>query len=47
MALTDTAIRAAKPGKRPYKIYDRDGLFFGEHEKSGNGAGVIYRVHSP
>jgi hypothetical protein len=29
MALTDTAIRTAKPGKRPYKIYeyDRDGLF--------------------
>jgi Arm DNA-binding domain len=27
MALTDTAIRGAKPGKRPYKVYDRDGLF--------------------
>ena len=27
MALTDTAIRATKPGKRPYKVYDRDGLF--------------------
>ena len=27
MALTDTAVRGAKPGNRPYKIYDRDGLF--------------------
>src|ERR1700722_89299 len=27
MALTDTAIRATTPGKRPYKVYDRDGLF--------------------
>jgi hypothetical protein len=27
MALTDTAIRQSKPGKKPYKIYDRDGLF--------------------
>jgi hypothetical protein len=27
MALSDTAIRATKPGKRPYKVYDRDGLF--------------------
>jgi integrase len=27
MALTDTAIRGTKPSKRPYKIYDRDGLF--------------------
>jgi integrase len=27
MALTDTAIRATKPSKRPYKAYDRDGLF--------------------
>ena len=24
MALTDTAIRATKPGKRPYKFYDRE-----------------------
>lgn len=27
MALTDTAIRGSKPGKKPYKLYDRDGLF--------------------
>jgi hypothetical protein len=27
MALTDTAIRGTKPSKRPYKVYDRDGLF--------------------
>ena len=27
MALTDTAIRATKPSERPYKVYDRDGLF--------------------
>ena len=27
MALTDTAIRGAKPSNRPYKLYDRDGLF--------------------
>jgi hypothetical protein len=27
MALTDTAIRGAKPSKRSYKVYDRDGLF--------------------
>jgi len=27
MALTDTAIRGAKPGAKPFKIYDREGLF--------------------
>lgn len=27
MALSDAAIRAAKPSKKPYKLYDRDGLF--------------------
>ena len=27
MALTDTAIRSAKPGTKPFKMYDRDGLF--------------------
>ena len=27
MALTDTAIRATKPREKPYKVYDRDGLF--------------------
>ena len=27
MALTDTAIRVAKPGLKPYKMYDGDGLF--------------------
>ena len=27
MALTDTAIRGAKPGTKPFKLYDRDGLF--------------------
>jgi integrase len=27
MALTDTAIRGAKPGSKPYKVYDREGLF--------------------
>ena len=27
MALTDTAIRGTKPDKRPYKVYDRNGLF--------------------
>ena len=27
MALTDTAIRQIKPRDRPFKIYDRDGLF--------------------
>jgi integrase len=27
MALTDAAIRGTKPSKRPYKVYDRDGLF--------------------
>jgi Arm DNA-binding domain len=27
MALTDTAIRGTKPGKKPFKIYDREGLF--------------------
>ncbi len=27
MPLTDTAIRGSKPGTRPFKIYDRDGLF--------------------
>jgi hypothetical protein len=27
MALSDTAIRAAKPGARNYKMYDRDGVF--------------------
>jgi integrase len=27
MALTDTAIRGKKPGKKPFKMYDRDGLF--------------------
>jgi hypothetical protein len=27
MALTDTAIRGTKPGQKPFKVYDRDGLF--------------------
>jgi integrase len=27
MPLTDTAIRGTKPGQKPFKIYDRDGLF--------------------
>jgi integrase len=27
MALTDTAIRGTKPGREPFKVYDRDGLF--------------------
>lgn len=27
MPLTDTAIRAAKPSSKPFKLYDRDGLF--------------------
>jgi integrase len=27
MALTDVAIRARKPAEKPYKVYDRDGLF--------------------
>ncbi len=27
MALTDTAIRGAKAGKEPFKVYDREGLF--------------------
>ena len=27
MPLTDTAIRSSKPATRPFKIYDRDGLF--------------------
>ncbi len=27
MALTDTAIRSAKTQDRPYKLYDRNGLF--------------------
>jgi integrase len=27
MPISDTAIRALKPGERPYKTYDRDGLF--------------------
>jgi integrase len=27
MLLTDTAIRAAKPGPKKFKLYDRDGLF--------------------
>jgi Arm DNA-binding domain len=27
MALTDTAIRGTKPGEKPFKVYDRDGLF--------------------
>ena len=26
-ALTDTAIRRTKPRQRPFKVYDRDGLF--------------------
>jgi Arm domain-containing DNA-binding protein len=27
MALTDVAIRGARPSARPFKVYDRDGLF--------------------
>jgi Arm DNA-binding domain len=27
VALTDTAIRGTKPGQKPFKVYDRDGLF--------------------
>jgi hypothetical protein len=27
MALTDSAIRGAKPAQKPFKLYDRDGLF--------------------
>lgn len=33
MALTDTAIQATKSGKRPYKVYDRDGLFFADQSQ--------------
>jgi len=27
MALTDAAIRATQPAKKPFKMYDREGLF--------------------
>jgi len=27
MALSDTAVRGAKPGQKPFKMSDRDGLF--------------------
>src|ERR1700744_2081674 len=27
MALTDIEIRGTKPGQKPFKLYDRDGLF--------------------
>jgi hypothetical protein len=27
MALTDAAIRATKPDKKPFRIYDREGPF--------------------
>ncbi len=27
MSLSDTAIRALKPSTKPYKMYDREGLF--------------------
>lgn len=27
MALSDTAVRAIKPGDKPYKVHDRGGLF--------------------
>src|ERR1700722_8117266 len=27
MPITDTAIRGTEPGAKPYKMYDRDGLF--------------------
>lgn len=27
MALTDTALRNAKPAAKPYKLYDEKGLF--------------------
>jgi Arm DNA-binding domain len=27
MALTDTAVRGMKPARKPFKVYDRHGLF--------------------
>lgn len=31
MALTDTAIKAAKPEARPYKVTDETGLYLADH----------------
>lgn len=44
MALTDTAIRNAKPKAKPYKIYAGDGLFLLVSPKGGKWWRFKYRV---
>ncbi|TCT10963.1 Arm DNA-binding domain-containing protein [Paralcaligenes ureilyticus] len=36
MALTDTAIRQAKPRDKPYKLADEKGMFLLMHPNGGN-----------
>ena len=40
--LTDTTIRATKPSKRPYKVYDRDGLFLLVNPGGSTASGLFH-----
>jgi Arm DNA-binding domain len=44
MSLTDTAIKAAKPGEKPYKLIDERGLCLHVHPTGGRRWRLKYRV---
>lgn len=44
MALTDTAIRNAKPSDKPYKLYDEKGLFLIVNKNGGKWWRLKYRL---
>ncbi len=39
MSLTDTAIRNAKPGEKPVRLFDGGGLYLEVSRLAGNGGG--------
>jgi hypothetical protein len=46
MALTDAAIRGTKPGRKPFKVCDRDGEFLLVNPGDRSyGAGATRRIH--
>lgn len=44
MSLTDTAIKAAKPGDKPYKLFDERGLYLLVQPTGGRLGRLKYRV---
>lgn len=42
MALTDTALRSAKPKDKPYKLYDEGGLFIQVTPSGGKWWRLLY-----